>query len=916
MSRMRILLTAAIIIFFAPIVNAACPDPELGKYPGWAVRFNGTVNLSDIARAEDFEVKVSKIHSENAINVDIYILGSFYTKGSVLIGPDGIFKNPDIRVELVGSDGADVANLTLYTPQRANVTLNLTNIFAFKTLSDRKRLFPNEKFQMEFTINNSGELPAKNVFIYPEFGDFQVVSTDVRSLSLCQGSTYDFKYVLLTPEARKTFNYSLYLRVEYSDENIQIPRKSEYTEISSTEVEIVPAVLEITRDITNWTTATTERELTVEVVLNNSGESGAFNIQWSDSPPLDFLVTQGTTSWSGKLQQGSQRFLTYKVISDDPIICKSISTATYEDRFGNEYIAFSGNATAKFAPYLTLHKKLDGVSSFLSPDNSEAYGNKTIRLGDRVNVSVVVINKGNAIARGVIINDSSGRLISGTNRLTNDLKPGEEASFSYIAEVDSKDLNFTAHMGYLDIDLDAFNASKEIEKETPNYCSRKLKSVNYTIGQDLNLLYPEITINSSDKLDVLSEFEVEYSLTLKNNGTDGVHDIYAYIDTSDLNRAPLRYGGAILKGQPIYYMKELKAGEEQNFTLILRAPTVENTTNFLITARVNYTDFFGKVHTINATTSLNVTKPKPGFAIVEVVKKGLSLTISAPNETEIGEYGIGVISLASVGFAPLEEVEFSLSLPPGVELFSNDTQWEGRFEAQLRRENQTWFGYVDDIMWKGNLSTREEKSIEFLVRGTKAGLYVIPYNLTFDSDILTGELESKVRGPRLEIKKILEMQSITLGKEIGVIVEVRNIGETTAKEVRLADKPPANFQVAGNTSSIVRELEPGEATGIKYKMKSTQAGSYTSGVATVQWTDDLGNEYLLESQDFGVEVLGPIEFPELTKPPETTPPPTPPETPAGPILTRRDVVITSIFTIIVMTILVKLIALSRPSSKG
>ncbi len=916
MSRMRILLIATVIAFFIPIVNAACPDPEFGKYPGWAVRFNGTVNLSSIAKAEDFEVKVSKIHSENAINVDIYILGSFYTKGSVLTGPDGIFKNPDIRVELIGSDGADTANLTVYTPQRANITLNLTNSFAFKTLSDRKRFFPNEEFQMEFTINNSGELAAKNIIIHPEFGDFQVVSTDVRSLSLCPGSTYDFKYVLLTPEVRKTFNYSLYLRAEYYDENIQIPRKGEYTEISSTEVEIVPALLEITRSISNWSTASIGQELTVEVILLNTGESGVYNVKWSDTPPLDFLVTQGTTSWNGRIPQETQRSLTYKVTSLDPIICRSIGTVTYDDRFGNEYIAVSNGSTAKFTPFLTLNKKLDGTSAFLSPDKSEAYGNKTIRLGERVNVSVVVINKGNAIARGVIINDSSGRLISGTNKIVNDLKPGEEASFSYIAEVNSKDLNFTAYMGYLDIDLDAFNASGDIEGETPNYCSRQLQTVKYTVGGDLNILYPEITLSTSNETSALSEFEVDYNFSIKNNGTDGVHDIYAYIDTSDLNRASLRYGGAILKGQPIYYMKELNAGEEQNFTLILRAPTVENTTNFLITARVNYTDFFGKVHTINATTSLNVTKPKPAFVIVEVVKKGMSLTISAPNETEIGEYGRGRVSMESVGFAPLEKVELSLSLPQGIELFSNDTAWEGRFEAQLRRENQTWFGYVDEVVWKGNLSTREERNIDFLLRGTKAGLYTSPYNITFDENVIAGNISFKVRGPRLEIKKILEMQSITLGKEIGVIVEVRNIGETTAKEVRLVDKPPANFQIAGNISSTVRELEPGEATGVKYKMKSTQAGSYTSGVATVHWTDDLGNEYQVESQDFGVEVLGPIEFPELTKPPETTPPPRPPETPAGPTLTRRDVVITSVFTIIVMTILVKLIAISRPSSKG
>jgi len=917
MSSIRILLLTTVIVLLIPNVNASCPDPVMGRYPGWEVRFNGTLNITDIVKVEDFEVRLTEVYEANIVRVEIHRLGNLYADNSLMSGSDERLKKPDIWVELIkGNSGTNHphANLTVYTPQRANISVNLTDIYAIRTVSDRNIFFPNEELYMEFTINNSGELGADNIRISPEFGDLQIVYTDAGETSLCPDSTYDFEYLLKAPNVRKSFNYTLYLKIEYEDYNTQMQKVGEYSQISSTDIEIVPSSLEIERSISNWTTASISRDLLVNVILNNTGDSRADNVQWNDNPPLDFLVTSGTTSWNGSIDEGKQRYLNYKIISDDPIICQSITRATYNDRFGNNYITYSDDATAIFDPYLILEKSMDGVSTYLSPDKSETTGNKTLRLREKVNVSIKVKNIGNAIARNVFINDTSGQLISGNNELSVELKPGEETSFEYQAEVVSKDTNFSTEMQYIGVDRDAFNASEEIKEETPNYCLKELKTLSYSTGTGLNVLYPGVSISSPSALTKLSEFEIDYNLTVNNNGTDGVHDVFIYIDTTDLMRAPIRYGGAILRGQPVYYLRELAPGDKQNFTLILRAPTVENKTSFDIIARVNYTDFFGDVHSTKSVTDLEILKPAPAFAIVKIIERGLDLTIEAPTETEIGEYGSGIISMEGVGFAPLENIELSFSLPSGFEFFSNDTAWEGRFEAQLRRENQTWFGYVDNIAWKGNLSTYATKKIEFLLRTSKAGIYNIPYNLTFDGDVIKGLIELKVRGPRLEIKKTLNKKSVAINKEIEVVVEVRNVGEAIANNVILIDKPPANFQTKGESTITVEELAPEEVTGVKYLMRSDQAGRYASGIATVQWTDSLGNEYLEESQEFTVAVQALIELPpELIKPPETTP--SPPGTPPGPLLGRRDVIITSVFTVVIMTILIKLLAISRSSSK-
>jgi uncharacterized repeat protein (TIGR01451 family) len=179
-----------------------------------------------------------------------------------------------------------------------------------------------------------------------------------------------------------------------------------------------------------------------------------------------------------------------------------------------------------------------------------------------------------------------------------------------------------------------------------------------------------------------------------------------------------------------------------------------------------------------------------------------------------------------------------------------------------------------------------------------------------------GVIELKVRGARLEVTKSLDDQSIILGEVIKVKVEVRNVGEAVAKNVRLVDKPPANFKIEGDITTKVEELNPGEAIEIVYKMKPNQAGSYSSGVAVIEWEDELGNEYLLESKDLGIDVKEPIVLPELTKPPETTQPPvSPTATPAAPTLTKSEVVLTAALTVIIMTILIRLLTLSRAAAK-
>ncbi len=916
----RLLIPVIIALLLFPFAVTACPEVELGDHPGFKTRFSGNATLGQTVVVPDFEVKITKIFTD-AISLEISRLGSFYDKGSASKGSDGIFKKPDIWVEVFTSDPqTDNANIAIYTPQRANVTAALTDISVLRTESGRTQLFPNEVVELEFTSNNTGELPAQNIGITSEFGEFQVLSTDARNISLCQNESYKFRYTLKSPNVRKTFNYTLYLRLDYSDENVQLARKNLYTEYKPVEVEIIPAAVEIARRVSNWTLATGTREVIVEVTLNNTGKSTAYDVQWSDAPPPDLLVTRGTTSFSGRLDEGRIRILSYSIISDDPIICRSRSTATYKDQFGNDYFAFSTGTSAKFSPYVVIVKELypDGFSVRLEQDKSTTIGNKTMRIGESANVSIKVKNLGNALARNLVANDTTeGLVINGTPSWSGDLKPGEEISFGYNFIVNRAKPNFTSSLSYRDLDLDAFNESAEFQIGALNYCSKTLKTVSYSTSKDINILYPEITLSTPSTIEALSDFEFNYTVGIKNNGTDGAHDLFLLINSTGLRAAPIRFGGEILRGQPFYYIKELKSGAEQNFSLLLRAPLVDNRSTFSLIATINYTDFHGRSHISRSNTTLDVVRPKPAVAIVALIEKELNFTIAAPNETEIGEYGEGYINLQSTGYAPLQNVSLEFALPPGLELFSNDTRWEGRFEAQLRRENQTWLGFVENVSWHGNLSRGETKKIDFLLRGSKAGFYSIPYRATFDGNSFSGVMTLKVKGAILRIEKTLDRGLLNLGEEAQVTIRVENIGEDSAKGVIIADRPSENFAVEGNTTMRIDELGPGENATLSYLMRSKQPGLFGTGIAKVEWSDALGNQYAAESSEPVVNVPEPP--PPPTSPPPTTeaptsPPPTPLETPPPRGLTQRELLFTTAFVVMILWILIQLLSLSRPPS--
>lgn len=939
--KMRCFMWASLIAFMLlPLAYADCPEPTPGKYPGWEERFSGELNLGGNASTENFDVIVERILGGDVIWVNILRDKSQYARDSVASGKDGILKKSDVLVELHNASGTK-ANISIYTPQKANITANVTNIDLLKIESDIIKLLPGEVFRIDFEINNTGELEARDIRITPQFGDFEILDTDARDMtSICPGSTQEFKYTLKTPDLRGEFNYTLYLRFEYTDENIETGEANHRLTYYLFNVEISPAQLSVSRSSGNWTLKNPGRDISFKVTMNNSGSEGAYNVEWSADLPPYVQVSEGTTSFKGSILEGKTRTFNYDMVTDDPIICSGISSVIYQDRYGNNYTSFSANDTFRFSPFITINKNINNkYQEYFDPIKTIFQGTTTHEIdeddwwdkGERdettsddieislnrtrnLNVTVKIKNMGNAAARGLSVNDTvEGAALTGTTSWSGSLQPGEEASYTYtMVSLDQRNISVDTNVKYFDVDPASFKPPQEGIEGRPQlrYCTVTLKNVEFGSDEKLFALVPQLILNLST-LRVLAGSEFDFSVNLTNNGSDSVHDMLVHIDTTEL-KSGVKFGGEILEGQPLYYLKELKAKHYQDgslqswtptnmtYNLVLRAPDVETGKSFNIIVTANYTDFYGEVHSKNKTINITVLRARPAYEVATLEKKNLTVTSGGPGEIDLDSYGEAFIKLKNTGFADLENVTIKIKVPPGLELYSNDTAWHGRVVAELRR-NDTWYGFEGEASWNGSLNSGEEQTLPFLIRGKKSGLYDISATLEFNAHNLSGIIPLKVKGAILDITKSISDPLITADGSTVVTVSATNIGETSARFVKIIDHVPPNFDVVGDAEADVEELKPGEKATLKYTLIPQRAGSYTLKKAELEWTDELGNEYAKKSSAAALEVV------EAAPPPTKEPPVEEPQK-----LTRKQIAATALFALVFLLIMFKFLTLSKP----
>lgn len=940
----RLFILTLLLVILAPPVYAECPNIIWGAYPGMGERFSGTLPLGNSTTVETFRVEATQVLEGVGTQVYIQKSASDYVRKFIELGDNAILKMPDIWVKLHNISGND-PYISIYTPQRANITVNLT-LDVPTSVSGRVSLFPSEEFTAEFSLNNTGELEATSFEIIPEFGEFTILYKDQKNItSMCPGSEVKIKYALKAPAVRKAFNYTIYLRFKYVEENIQLNRVEQREKYYPIDVEIKPAAVTVVRTTTNSSLTLPGREVNIEVLVNNTGSIPAENLEWSADPPPFVKIISGVTSWSERLPEGRTRTFYYTMISDDPIKCSGISKVTYEDTIGNQYTSYSNNDTLLFAPFLSLEKTMDSLVWTIDPTRNIFQGNTTWSINESswwdnrttsgavdnpakiwvnrtANVTVKIKNKGNSVARDAKVWESleGVTITSGTGSWNGTLYPDEEVSYNYSLRVlKHGNLTLKTNVTYLDVDMESYNPTDGVLGiPTVRYCTTILEDVNFWSRDSFYGLYPSIRLNQTSNISVLGESEFEFNVTVYNNGSDAVRDVFVNIDTRELKGADETYGGVILKGQPTYYQSDIKApyfpddtnrstiGTNLTINLVLRAPKVEKDANLTITTVVNYTDFFGDVRTENISTNVTAVTPRPAYLIVTAEKRDIRFSAAHAEEINIGDYMDTDLRIKSTGFSPLSNVTLTLQVPLGIEAYTNDTAWRGRIAAQLRRANETWYGLTGNITWNNSFSVSQERTLSFLLRGLKAGIYSVPYTIRYDGETLADSFNFTVNGAILKITKSLSEYEIYPGNETTVILRLENIGIDTAVDVVITDMPPQNFEINGKTSASLDELAPGETISLRYTIKSQKKGMIELESASVNWGDKYGNLYSAKSEAKKLEVL---------EKPHVTPPRVVGKPKEEVKLSTKQVIITGVVSILVLVVMFKILTLSKPISK-
>jgi uncharacterized repeat protein (TIGR01451 family) len=362
--------------------------------------------------------------------------------------------------------------------------------------------------------------------------------------------------------------------------------------------------------------------------------------------------------------------------------------------------------------------------------------------------------------------------------------------------------------------------------------------------------------------------------------------------------------------------------------LAFLAPAVGNQTYIPIITTVTYYDFYGNQYVRRFTTDVLVVPSTATYAIVRKERTDLAVVINYSNMTDIGEPGVLTFGLESIGFAAIDNFILNVSFPPGIEVATNDTNWTGRIEAQIKQANDTLYIFSGAISREGNISQGGKVILPLVIRGLAAGKYEMPYRIGFDGKVLEGTLDFRVRGPVLEGSKELSTGDASEGDEVTVSVTVKNTGDGDAFNVEVQDNIPGPAQMVSGTSQLeIESLGPGEEAVLTYTVTTGQ--SVELGGTAITWDDKLGNSFTTDLAAVSLLVTKstppPTETPGVTETPAPTietPKPTVTTPPRGKLipteiiegrepitLTTREGVAALALTLIVAIIVLRLITL-------
>ncbi len=161
--------------------------------------------------------------------------------------------------------------------------------------------------------------------------------------------------------------------------------------------------------------------------------------------------------------------------------------------------------------------------------------------------------------------------------------------------------------------------------------------------------------------------------------------------------------------------------------------------------------------------------------------------------------------------------------------------------GRLRHMSNYYFnGAIDELAFYSRTLTADEVKAHYLAK--KAGYPTTALSLT----------------------KTASPYSIKQEQKTTVKITVENTGTTAIKDIEVVDMLSANFEfVSGETSGKYGNLMPGESRTFQYTLRSGDTGKFDLGQTTATYADEEGNYHTVKSNSPKVEVLSPLEKPEI-----------------------------------------------------
>ena len=311
---------------------------------------------------------------------------------------------------------------------------------------------------------------------------------------------------------------------------------------------------------------------------------------------------------------------------------------------------------------------------------------------------------------------------------------------------------------------------------------------------------------------------IEMDITVQNTGDAEAHNVDIDVDTGGLE---------VIGGRAHQHCHSLEKGRRVDgdtdtpaldpITLRFDVPSVIEDTVFNISVTIECYDIRGVKYSYSESYPVKV-------------RSMFSISKSINENIYIDEIATVTISLRNDGTRPINSITVSDTLPSDFELNGNST-----------------------LQWELDLGAGESRSFTYQLKPLQPGTegYVIPpvvvrwadggkrYSVQSDSPTIA------VYGPKIELSKTINPETVEKGGIATVTIEVKNTGNVLAS-VDVVDQLPEGAVLTDGVPGADVVLRAGETHTFDYSMKINSTGSVELPPAVAHFAD---------TQDYGGTVV-------------------------------------------------------------